>query len=118
MKKKPVYQINTQTLEIIKEWESVLTAAKEMNFPQPAISAAASGKRISANGYYWCFVENYSNWQPKKRKTKAVMCVETGEIFDSIKEAAEKTGFNELSIRKCCTNQNITNKGLHWQYLD
>lgn len=120
MKKKPVYQINMDTLEIIKEWESVSAAAKDMMFPQPSICAAAQGKRISANGFYWCFVENYADFKPKKRRTKKVLCVETNTIYDSTKEAAAATGFNEASIRKCCNGiEGISEyKHLHWKYLD
>jgi hypothetical protein len=120
MKKKPVYQINPDDLTIVKEWESVSAAATEMSFPQPSICAAAQGKRISANGFYWCFVEDYESFQPKKRKTKKVMCVETNMIYDSIKEAAAATGLNESSIRKCCTNILGVGvyKGQHWKYYD
>jgi hypothetical protein len=118
MKKKPVYQINPDDLTIIKEWESVSAAATEMSFPQPSICAAAQGKRISANGFYWCFVEDYENFSPKKRKTKPVMCVETGMVYSSVKEAAAATGLNEASIRKCCTNILGVGvyKGQHWKY--
>lgn len=120
MKKKPVYQINPDDLTIIKEWESVSAAAAAMNFPQPSICAAAQGKRISANGFYWCFVEDYENFTPKKRKTKKVLCIETNTVYDSIKEAAAATGFNEASIRKCCTGiEGVSEyKRLHWKYLD
>lgn len=119
MKKKPVYQINPDDLTIIKEWESVSAAATEMSFPQPSICAAAQGKRISANGFYWCFVEDYENFKPKKRKTKKVLCVETNTVYDSIKEAAAATGFNEASIRKCCTSpcELSVYKNMHWQYV-
>ena len=120
MKKKPVYQINPDDLTIIKEWESVSAAATEMSFPQPSICAAAQGKRISANGFYWCFVEDYENFKPKKRKTKQVICVETGEIFDSVKDAAQNFDCSESSIRKICLDltRTIGREKFHIQYLE
>ena len=120
MTRKPVYQINPDDLTIVKEWPSVSAAAQAMNFPQPAICSAAQGKRISANGFYWCFVENYPSFEPKKRRTKKVLCIETNEIYDSCKDAAAATGFNEASIRKCCTMPEGLSvyKNLHWKYVD
>ena len=119
MKKKPVYQINPDDITIIKEWESVSAAAAEMLFPQPSICAAAQGKRISANGFYWCFVEDYASFSPKKRKTKKVICLETKTVYDSIKDAAAATGLNEASIRKCCASPSELSmyKGMHWRYF-
>ena len=120
MKKKPVYQISMDDQSIIQEWESVSAAAKEMNFPQPSICAAAQGKRISANGYYWCFVDDYASFQPKRRKTKEVICIETNIIYSSVKEAAAALDLNELSIRKCCGDPSglSTYKNLHWKYVE
>lgn len=120
MKKKPVYQISIEDLTVIKEWESVSAAAKEMAFPQPSICAAAQGKRISANGFYWCFLEDYENFQPKKRKTKQVICIETGQIFDSVKEVADSFDCSESSIRKICIDptRTVGPEKFHLQYLE
>lgn len=102
MTRKPVYQINPDDLTIIKEWPSVSAAAKELNLPQSSICEAASGKRISANGFYWCFVECYNDFHPRKRCTKKVVCVSTGEIFDSVTAAALALHCKESKVRKCC----------------
>lgn len=120
MKKRPVYQISMEDLSIIKEWESVSLAAQEMLFPQPAICAAAQGKRISANGYYWCYIDEFEHFVPKKRKTKAVICLETGEVFSSVKEAAAHLECTETVIRKSCGDIGHTAaKGKwHLQYFE
>ena len=117
MKKKPVYQINPDDLTIIKEWESVSAAATEMSFPQPSICAAAQGKRISANGFYWCFVEDYENFKPKKRKTKKVLCVETNIIYRSVNEAARLNNMSASYICACCNNKCEKAYDFHWRYL-
>lgn len=106
MKKKPVYQIDINDLTIIKEWESVSAAAKSMGLPQSSLCEAAGGKRISANGYYWCFVEDYNNFKPRKRQTKKVICIKTGEIFDSVSAAALALNCKESVVRKCCNKCN------------
>ena len=54
---------------------------------------------------------------PRARK---VICVETGEIFDTIKEAAQKHGLSPQKISLVCigTYGRNTTGGLHWQYVE
>ena len=47
---------------------------------------------------------------------KSVVCVETGEIFDSITQAATAVGVSRSSISKCVTDN--TAGGYHWKYVN
>ncbi len=49
--------------------------------------------------------------------SKAVMCVETGVIYQSIKEASLVSGINNSGIAKCC--KGVFNKagGYTWKYI-
>ena len=47
---------------------------------------------------------------------KGVRCVETGEEFESIIEAAEKTGVSKGSISKSLI-QDVTVKGFTWKRI-
>lgn len=49
---------------------------------------------------------------------KRVMCIDTGEIFNSITEASRATGANELGISLCVRNKRKTAGGLTWCLLD
>lgn len=52
-------------------------------------------------------------------RMKRVRNVETGEIFDSIKLAAESCGLNSYyKISDCCKDQKKTANGFHWKYVD
>lgn len=53
------------------------------------------------------------------QKCKQVMCVETGEIYCSIREAARQTGLNQSHISKCCRGIKgyQTVGGLHWKFV-
>ncbi len=51
-----------------------------------------------------------------KGRGKKVVCVETNEVFDSIKEAAEKNNLQKPLIWKCCNGKQQTTGGYHWQY--
>jgi group I intron endonuclease len=49
---------------------------------------------------------------------RAVLCVETGVIFDTIKEAGEFKGGSSKNIIACCRGRLNTSGGYHWRYAD
>jgi hypothetical protein len=121
--KKPVFQIDMKTLQIIQEYKSANEAERLSNgkFHSPIISQCCNRINYSSTGgYYWCFVEDWSeNWKPRANKNipKKVRCVETGVVYNSAKEAMEKTGAHKDRIYKCCANPNLTSGGYHWEYV-
>lgn len=55
---------------------------------------------------------------PKKEKLKkywerCVLCVETGQVFSSIRECSKKTGIPYMTISNCIKNKNAT-RGIHF----
>lgn len=58
-----------------------------------------------------------------KRKTyprcKKTICVETGQVFDSLKVAADFVGAHEQNIQECCASDGRrTSRGYHWKYYN
>ena len=60
-----------------------------------------------------------------ERKNKPVICITTGEIFKSVKEANRKTGINLSNICQCCKGNYkssgkhpITGEPLRWEFLE
>ena len=56
--------------------------------------------------------------KPKKEKRKKywerpVLCVETGQVFSSIRECSDKLGIPYMTITNCITNGNAT-RGVHF----
>jgi hypothetical protein len=51
--------------------------------------------------------------KPKKYWDRPVLCVETGEVFKTIKECSIKTGIPYMTITNCIKNGNPT-RGLHF----
>ena len=49
--------------------------------------------------------------------SKKVICIETGEIFDCIKDAAEKYNIYATNITKCCKGKYKTSGKKTWRYL-
>lgn len=83
------------------------------------ISACVRGEASHTDGYHWSYLENKEKFQPKPtklRKNIKVMCVETGEIFNSLKDASysyygtDNSGGLSDALRK----PTKTFKGFHW----
>lgn len=55
---------------------------------------------------------------PRKKNGKKVVCIETGEVFDSLKEAADKYGLQLPLIWKCCNGKQKTTGGYRWGYKE
>lgn len=49
--------------------------------------------------------------------SKKVLCVETGEIFESAKDAQRKTGIYQSSISNVCNGKLKTTGGYHWKFV-
>lgn len=48
--------------------------------------------------------------------SKKVICIETGEVYDSISKAAKILNISQSSISLCCLGRNKTAGGCHWDY--
>lgn len=51
------------------------------------------------------------------RKKKKVRLVETGQTFNSIREASNATGHNRTSIISCCKGRYKSSNKMHWEYV-
>lgn len=58
----------------------------------------------------------YGKTGDKAPQARAVMCVETGEIYSCIKYAATAKQVLATSITACCKGRVKTAGGFHWQY--
>lgn len=54
----------------------------------------------------------------KPPHTRKVTCIETKEVFVSIKEAADRYGLLVPLIWKCCNGMQKTTGGFHWEYAE
>lgn len=54
-----------------------------------------------------------------KARSKACICIETGETFDSVADAGRKTGVNSRNILYVCQKQGYykTAGGYHWEFI-
>ena len=53
----------------------------------------------------------------KKKRSPAVLCIETGEVFINAESAAKSMGIkNNGGIYGCCRGKTKTFCGYHWKY--
>lgn len=52
-----------------------------------------------------------------KKGLRAVQCVETGKVYESVKSAADQNGTYIPNVVRACKNGS-TASGLHWTYLE
>lgn len=74
VRRQPVYKINKETMTIEQEYEGIRAAARDTNVPRGNIIAVCKGNKVSAGGCYWCYTEDFVDWEPKidKRSLRKV----------------------------------------------
>lgn len=98
------------------------------------ISMACNGKTRQAGGLEWAYLvdgkpyktqEFISKRKPKKEKIekkkplmKKVICIDTGEIFKSLKEASLKYNVSDGAIYNCCSGKSKTCANMQWAYYE
>ena len=117
---KPVARIDKTNYENVVFYKNISEAATQNRIESPElISRCCNGKQISTDGYYWCYQEDYDlDWRPRNNGNfRKVICIETGIVYNSMKEAIEKTGAS-WAIKRCVKKPELKSGGYHWKYAD
>lgn len=115
---KKVCQLNKDTYEIVKKWESISEAAAAVKADHRSIQRACIGEYRIVSNYCWCYEDDYSlDWTLRVDNDKiVVICEETQQEYISINEASRQTGITPSGISKCCRKLQETAGGFHWKY--
>ena len=116
-RKKAVWCVQTKRF-----YPSAANAAEELKLDVRRVCRACSGELIQTGGYNFCWKEDwFEGWKPrdiKKGKQRAVRCIETDEIFESVTIASRNTGTNISTITMCCRGKRKIAGGYHWKYIN
>lgn len=122
---KPIYQIDTKTLEIINEFESITEATIYIKGSNCCITNCCNGKQKTAYGYYWVRKEDYENGiRPIiKKETKKVLQIDRYTLkiireWDSSSQASKQMGFIKQHIIACCKGKMKTANNYIWCYKE
>ena len=123
---KSILQIDKHNGNIIKTFNSISDASREMKCSVTAISRCLNGKSNYSMGYYWKY--NDDTYKPnnyeevKSLKPIKVLQIDknTNEvinIFESVKEAGYYIGMKPYNISNCLIKRQNTAGGYKWNYL-
>ena len=97
-------------------------AAKKFGISATTVSKIARGESISSLHFKLVEEPKYNEIRGENERKNhlpdAVICIETGEKFDSIRQAAKATGIANTSISGVLKGKLITAGGFHWKYAD
>lgn len=132
---KKIAQINKYTGKIIREWDSIAEASRELEICDVSISRACrrSHNYETAGGYLWLYSHEVSTELIKERRhleklkrkggkpEREIMQLNLDGIlikkFSSIAEAMSKTGVQRTSISRVCRNLSSVAGGFRWSYV-
>ena len=112
--------INLETREI---FDNMVEAGRSVELGKDSISSVCRGRTKTAGGFHWAYYpcseeEIERKLNEKIGNDKKVVCVETQQIFNSLKEASEYVGVGATAITNCLSGRSKTCKGYHWKYYE
>lgn len=132
IKNRSVYQIDIKTGKIIKQWDKISDAERQLNISHSIIINCCNLKpqAKTAGGFAWRYTENYNEDNDKNKliqqvkhiphNSKTILLYDKnnvliGEYINST-DAAEQTGRSANSISKYCRGERKDPKGFIWKY--
>ena len=103
-------------LDTGEEYDSLKEAAIACGGDKRAISNCCSGLSKTAYGFHWQYKDQC---HARKRRTgMLIRNVETGEVFDTIQQAANKYGCDRSAISSVLRGKTKLSQGCHWEFID
>lgn len=81
------------------------------------IGEAHKGKKLSEETKKKISEAKKGNLINRKDKSKPVLCIETGKVFESTWDAQRKTGICRSNISHACNGKYKTAGGFHWKFV-
>ena len=111
-------------LETGESYKSITDASNITGICRSDIGKCCLGQMKTANGYHWQYYNDKLDSEENriilinkigKGKGKKIICVETGVIYDSIRDASDDINIDYSSIGKAVKGTQETAGGYHWK---
>lgn len=112
-------------LETGKQYSRLIDAENELNIPHGKLQGACSGSKRTVGGYHWMYEEDYLKLTKEDiekiinnsdKRRKQCVCLETGRIFNSFRDAADYFGVHKNYISSVCLGKKDTVKNCHLMF--
>ena len=103
--------------ENVQEVGIITPTANNIDAPTNNIDSPIGNDSPTANKVSTDSKEVSTDSKEVSTDSKEVVCVETGEVFSSVRQASKSSDVDFSSIAKCCNGKRKTAGGYHWQYL-
>lgn len=117
--KKRIIEQHNYDASLVREWESIALASRELNIEKTAIYACCVGKNRTAGGFLWCYkgklVKPYNPKIPKK-VYQYTIDGNFVKVWEKATDAAKFMGCDESNICACCNGKTKTCAGYVWKY--
>ena len=117
-------KISVICTETKKTYASIADASIDTGVDKSSIIKCCKGTILSAGGLTWRYadVERHNLYKDIietriNKSKKAVICIETNIVYETIRSASQSTGADESAIVKVCKGKQKTAGGYHWQYF-
>ena len=111
---KPKHMREILNINTNETFNSIVLAAKKYKVSPSAIRHVLTGRSKTCCGFEW----KYKNDEPGRSKSKKVINVDSGSVFDSMNNAAKFYNINSKGISTACKRKNNKYGGSHWQYYE
>ena len=109
---KPIYCVETNEI-----YQSSEDASHHVPISSSLIRSVCRGVRESAKGHHFRYASEDECIAVGLNLPKQVLCVDTGEVFESAKYAAQHIDVPTSYIVRCCEDNNRSTRGLRWRYI-
>ena len=132
IKNRAIYQIDPKTGMIIKQWDMISEAERQLNISHSIIVNCCNLKpqAKTAGGFAWRYIEDYNELTDKEKliqqvkripnNSKTIQQYDTNHNlineFINATEAAKSVNKSPSSIKKYCQKQTKDPSGYIWQY--
>lgn len=126
--RKPIYQLDKNTTEIVKIWKWVGDITKELGYRKNRVVGWCQ-RYAEAEGYIWCYAEDYKEGYKSGKSIKTTRFApralykidpSTLKILDEYKSSEELRagGYETTMVYDVCEGKTRKHKGYYWCYVD